>query len=61
MPESIQYLTWINPLRHYLVIIRGIFLKGVGIEVLWLQIAVLAALGSSILAIAVYRFRKTVA
>jgi ABC-2 type transport system permease protein len=61
MPESIQYLTWLNPLRHYLVIIRGIFLKGVGIEVLWLQIAVLAALGSSILAIAVYRFRKTVA
>jgi len=61
MPESIQYLTWINPLRHYLVIIRGIFLKGVGIEVLWLQIAVLAALGSSILAVAVYRFRKTVA
>jgi ABC-2 type transport system permease protein len=61
MPESIQYLTWLNPLRHYLVIIRGIFLKGVGIEVLWLQIAVLAALGSSILAIAIYRFRKTVA
>jgi ABC-2 type transport system permease protein len=61
MPESIQYLTWLNPLRHYLVIIRGIFLKGVGIEVLWLQIAVLAALGSSILGIAVYRFRKTVA
>lgn len=61
MPESIQYLTWINPLRHYLVIIRGIFLKGVGIEVLWLQIAVLAALGTSILAVAVYRFRKTVA
>jgi ABC-2 type transport system permease protein len=61
MPESIQYLTWLNPLRHYLVIIRGIFLKGVGIEVLWLQIAVLAVLGSSILAIAIYRFRKTVA
>ena len=61
MPESIQYLTWLNPLRHYLVIIRGIFLKGVGSAVLWPQIAVLAALGSAILAIAVYRFRKTVA
>jgi ABC-2 type transport system permease protein len=60
MPESIQYLTWLNPLRHYLVIIRGIFLKGVGIDVLWPQVAVLALLGSSILAIAVYRFRKTV-
>ena len=61
MPESIQYLTWANPLRHYLVIIRGIFLKGVGSAVLWPQIAVLAVLGSAILAIAVYRFRKTVA
>lgn len=61
MPASIQYLTWLNPLRHYLVIIRGIFLKGVGINVLWPQLAVLAMLGSSILAIAVYRFRKTVA
>lgn len=60
MPESIQYLTWLNPLRHYLVIIRGIFLKGVGFDILWPQIAVLAALGGSILAIAVYRFRKTV-
>jgi ABC-2 type transport system permease protein len=61
MPQSIQYLTWLNPLRHFLVIIRGIFLKGVGFDVLWVQIVALAALGSSILAIAVYRFRKTVA
>jgi ABC-2 type transport system permease protein len=61
MPESIQYLTWLNPLRHYLVIIRGIFLKGVGSAVLWPQIVGLAVLGSAILAVAVYRFRKTVA
>jgi len=60
MPESIQYLTWLNPLRHYLVIIRGIFLKGVGMAVLWPQIAVLAGLGTGILAVAIYRFRKTV-
>ncbi len=60
MPESIQHLTWINPLRHYLVVIRGIFLKGVGSDVLWPQIAVLAALGAGILAIAIHRFRKTV-
>jgi ABC-2 type transport system permease protein len=59
MPQSIQYLTWINPLRHYLVIIRGIFLKGVGMQVLWPQIGVLTVLGTGILAIAVYRFRKT--
>jgi ABC-2 type transport system permease protein len=61
MPESIQYLTWLNPLRHYLVVIRGIFLKGVGLAVLWPQIAILAVLGGGILAIAVQRFRKTLA
>jgi ABC-2 type transport system permease protein len=61
MPQSIQYLTWLNPLRHFLVIIRSIFLKGVGFEVLWVQIVALAALGCGILAIAVYRFHKTVA
>lgn len=60
MPVSIQYLTWLNPLRHYLVIVRGIFLKGVEIDVLWPQIAVLAALGAGILSIAIHRFRKTV-
>ena len=59
MPDSIRLLTWINPLRHYLVIIRGVFLKGVGLDVLWPQVAILAALGGGILAVAVYRFRKT--
>lgn len=59
MPESIQYLTWLNPLRHFLVIIRGIFLKGVGAAVLWPQLLFLAALGLGILTIAVIRFRKT--
>jgi ABC-2 type transport system permease protein len=60
MPASIQHLTLLNPLRYYLVIIRGIFLKGVGSEVLWPQVAALAGLGSGILAVAIYRFRKTV-
>jgi ABC-2 type transport system permease protein len=60
MPESIQYVTWINPLRHYLVIIRGVFLKGVGFDILWPQVAILAALGTAILAGAIHRVRKTV-
>ena len=61
MPERVQWLTLLNPLRYFLVIVRGIFLKGVGMDVLWPQVAVLAVLGGSILAIAVHRFRKTVA
>lgn len=59
MPQPVQWLTLLNPLRFYLVIIRGIFLKGIGIAVLWQQLAALTLLGVSLLGIAVLRFRKT--
>ncbi len=59
MPQSVQWLTLINPLRYYLVIIRGIFLKGVGIAILWQQFLALFLLGTVILSFAVNRFRKT--
>jgi len=60
MPEPVQWLTLLNPLRYYMVIIRGIFLKGVGIGALWQQLAVLALIGLTVLMVAVGRFRKTV-
>jgi ABC-2 type transport system permease protein len=59
MPEVIQWLTLVNPLRYFLVVVRGIFLKGVGADVLWREIAVLAAMGVATLALAAMRFRKT--
>lgn len=59
MPEPVQWLTYGNPLRYYLVIIRGIFLKGVGTAVLWPQLTALLLLGIAILSFAVNRFRKT--
>jgi len=58
MPPAIQYATYINPLRYFLVIIRGIFLKGVGPDILWPQLLGLFILGSIILTFAVQRFRK---
>lgn len=61
MPVPVQWLTYLNPLRFYLVIIRGVFLKGIGVEILWPQLASLAILGSAILLFAVNRFRKTLA
>ncbi len=60
MPEPAQWLTLLNPLRYYMVIIRGIFLKGVGIAILWPQLAALAVIGIVVLLVAVGRFRKTV-
>ena len=59
MPETVQWLTFLNPLRYFLVIIRGIFLKGVGIAILWPQLLALFVLGAVILGFAVNRFRKT--
>ncbi len=59
MPEPVQWLTYVNPLRYYLVIIRGIFLKGIGMKILWSQFLALFLLGGVILWFAVNRFRKT--
>ena len=61
MPEPVQWLTLANPLRHVLVIIRGVFLKGVGADVLWPQLIALLVIGLAVLALAVSRFRKTLA
>ncbi len=58
MPEIIQYATYINPLRYFLVIIRGIFLKGNGLDILWPQISALFILGVFVISISSLRFRK---
>jgi ABC-2 type transport system permease protein len=59
MPAFFQWLSLIDPLRYMLVIIRGVFLKGVGFEVLWSQFAALLALGLGVMTFAVTRFHKT--
>lgn len=58
MPDFFQYVTHLNPLRYYLVIIRGIFLKGIGFSILWPQIAGLLVLGISVLTLSALRFKK---
>jgi ABC-2 type transport system permease protein len=61
MPAAIQWLTFLNPLRYFLVIIRGVYLKGTGFAVLWPQMAALAVLGAVMLSLAASRFKKTMA
>jgi ABC-2 type transport system permease protein len=58
MPRVIQYATYLIPLRYFLVIVRGIFLKGIGLELLWPQAAALALWGGAVLTLAVARSRK---
>ncbi len=59
MPAPIQALTTVIPLRYFLVIVRGIFLKGIGWDILWPQFAALVAWGTTVLIIAAMRYRKT--
>jgi ABC-2 type transport system permease protein len=61
MPDAIQPFTYLIPLRYFLVILRGIFLKGVGMEVLWPQAAALLAWGVVVLTLATLRSTKRLA
>ena len=58
MPKGVQYLTYANPLRYFLIIIRGIFLRGNGFEVLWPQMLALAIIGATVFTFSSLRFRK---
>jgi len=58
MPAVFQYVTYLNPLRYFLVIIRGIFLKGNGLTLLWPQLAALLALGLGLISLSSLRFKK---
>jgi ABC-2 type transport system permease protein len=58
MPEIVQYFTYLNPLRYYIEIVRGIFLKGVGARILWPQMTILFGLGVFVLVISSLRFKK---
>jgi len=61
MPQVIQWFTFANPLRYFMVVIRSIFLKGVGIEILWVQLAPLLAMGMIVIILSALKFRKSIA
>jgi ABC-2 type transport system permease protein len=58
MPKVIQAITYIIPLRYFFVIIRGLFLRGVGMEALWPQALALFVFGVGILTLSILRFRR---
>ncbi|MBC2712991.1 MAG: ABC transporter permease [Desulfosarcina sp.] len=59
MPETIQWLTVLNPMRWFLQILHGIVVKGVGLDILWMPIAAQVTLAACFLTLAVTRFKKT--
>ncbi len=58
MPQSIQYITYIIPLRYFITIIRGVILKGIGFAELWQETLMLLIMGIGILFFSAKRFRK---
>jgi ABC-2 type transport system permease protein len=58
MPVPVQYLTYLNPIRYFIEIVRGIFLKGAGVDVLWPQMAALTVYGITVLSLSAMRFQK---
>jgi ABC-2 type transport system permease protein len=58
MPLGVQYFTYLNPMRYFLEIVRGIFLKGSGLDTLWPQLLALAVFGVVVLSLSVQRFHK---
>lgn len=58
MPKVIQYITFLIPLKYYLVILRGVVLKGVGIAELWDQILILSAYGLLLFFLSSTRFKN---
>jgi ABC-2 type transport system permease protein len=58
MPKTIQLVTYFDPLMYFIIIIRGVFLKGVGIEVLWKELGALFIMGVFLLYLSSRRLRR---
>lgn len=58
MPVLVQWFTYLNPLRYFIEIVRGIFLKGTGVSILWPQMAALLVYGVTVMGLSTLRFRK---
>ena len=61
MPQAVQYVTYLNPMRYFMVIVRGIMMKGAGVTDLWPEILATAAYGVAIFVFAISQFKKRTA
>lgn len=61
MPDWLAWLTWLNPVRYYVEVLRGVLLKGASLADLWRQVLLLALFGAAVLTVASRRFHKTAA
>lgn len=60
MPRWLQLTTYLSPLRYFLIVLRGVYLKGIGYDLLWPQFFGMAVLAAALLSVSILRFRKVV-
>lgn len=60
MPQIFQYITYINPLRYYITVVQGVFLKGIGMAHLWQEMTAMSVMGLIMLGLSVNHFRRQV-
>jgi ABC-2 type transport system permease protein len=58
MPDVVQWITYINPMRYYITIVRGVFMKGAGMEILWKEVLIMLILGTVLLFLSARRFSR---
>src|ERR1700680_4149221 len=58
MPPAIKVIAYVNPVYYFMEIVRGIFLKGAGLQAVWPQMIFLAVFGAAILGLSAWRFQK---
>jgi ABC-2 type transport system permease protein len=61
MPVFFQYLTYLNPLRYFIIVVQDVFLKGAGLGILWPQMAAMVGLGTAMLTLSALRFKRRLA
>jgi len=59
MAVGLQWLSYLDPLRYFMVVLRSIYLKGVGLRILWPDLVAMALFAAALLAVSVLRFRKS--
>ncbi len=59
MPVFLQHVSYVNPLRHIVAFLRSVYLKGIGLDVLWRDIAPMAVFAVAMLTVSIVRFRKS--
>src|SRR5262249_27109081 len=60
LPQALQWLGSLLPLTYFVIVLRGILIKGVGIEYLWRQILPMTGLGILVFIVAIRRFQKRI-